>query len=62
VLRRIACWGCPIPACLPAGGHYTAHVQQPDGRWLDFNDAEVSGIKQENVLNQRAYMLLYQRL
>lgn len=45
----------------PAGGHYTADVLQPDGRWLHFNDAAVSSVPVSQVLSERAYMLFYQR-
>jgi ubiquitin C-terminal hydrolase len=44
-----------------AGGHYTAHVLQEDGRWLHFNDAAVSFVAQGQVLNERPYLLVYQR-
>ncbi|WIA40817.1 hypothetical protein OEZ86_004495 [Tetradesmus obliquus] len=44
-----------------SGGHYTAHVQQGDGRWLHFNDAAVDFVPQGKVLEQKPYLLVYQR-
>lgn len=44
------------------GGHYSAHVHQPDGRWLHFNDANVSPVSLQQVLAERTYVLVYQKL
>jgi ubiquitin C-terminal hydrolase len=49
-------------AAAAAGGHYTADVQQGDGRWLHFNDAEVDQVSQKQVLEQKPYLLVYQRV
>lgn len=51
----------PAAAAAAAGGHYTAHVQQGDGRWLHFNDAAVDFVPQGKVLEQKPYLLVYQR-
>lgn len=45
----------------PTGGHYTADVLQPDGRWLRFNDAVVDAVNEAAVLAERPYLLFYQR-
>jgi len=42
-----------------AGGHYTADVLQPEGRWLRFNDALVDAVGHETVLAEKPYILLY---
>lgn len=34
----------PNPMPLRTGGHYTADVMQADGKWLRFNDAQVSTV------------------
>lgn len=46
----------------PAAGHYTADVrQQGDGRWLRFDDADLSYVPADRVTNDaRAYLLFYQ--
>jgi hypothetical protein len=36
-------------------------VQQGDGRWLHFNDAQVDFVAQNKVLDQKPYLLVYQR-
>ncbi|KAJ9519570.1 hypothetical protein QJQ45_000651 [Haematococcus lacustris] len=45
-----------------AGGHYTADVLQPEGRWLRFNDAQVDMISLDTVLSEKPYLLFYQRI
>lgn len=47
---------------LLSGGHYTADVLQPDGRWLRFNDATVGVVSQQAVLSEKTYMLVYQKV
>ena len=45
----------------PAAGHYTADVRQRDGRWLRFDDADLSYVPADRVVNDaRAYLLFYQ--
>jgi ubiquitin carboxyl-terminal hydrolase 10 len=45
----------------PAAGHYTADVRQADGRWLRFDDAELSAVPLPRVVDDpRAYLLFYQ--
>lgn len=62
---HLHCW--PVAHCLlrhtvrTAGGHYTADVLQPDGRWLRFNDAVVDLVSEHTVLSERPYLLFYQR-
>jgi hypothetical protein len=36
-------------------------VLQPDGRWLHFNDANVSPVSLNHVLAERTYLLCYQK-
>lgn len=44
-----------------SSGHYTADVKQADGRWLRFDDNNVSVVPQPRVLDvQAAYLLFYQ--
>ncbi|CAI5975186.1 unnamed protein product [Closterium sp. NIES-65] len=45
----------------PSSGHYTADVRQPDGSWLRFDDARVLSVSAKRVLQEQAYLLLYQR-
>jgi ubiquitin C-terminal hydrolase len=52
---------CFVLICLHAGGHYTAHVHQPDGRWLHFNDAQVTAVPEAAVLAERPYLLVYEK-
>jgi ubiquitin carboxyl-terminal hydrolase 10 len=42
-------------------GHYTADVQQPDGRWLRFDDGSVYSVGLQAVFTDRPYLLFYQR-
>lgn len=45
----------------PSAGHYTADVRQRDGKWLRFDDADLSYVPADRVINDaRAYLLFYQ--
>lgn len=45
----------------PASGHYTADVRQPDGKWLRFDDADLSAVSLARVVDDnKAYLLFYQ--
>lgn len=45
----------------PAAGHYTADVRQPDGKWLHFDDADLSNVPLARVVDDnKAYLLFYQ--
>ncbi|KAG0575874.1 hypothetical protein KC19_5G036500 [Ceratodon purpureus] len=46
----------------PSAGHYTADCRQPDGRWLRFDDAVVSVVPINRVLQEQAYVLFYKRV
>lgn len=46
----------------PSGGHYTADARQEDGRWLRFDDSNVSVVPLNRVLHDQAYLLLYKRV
>jgi hypothetical protein len=41
-------------------GHYISFVKC-GGYWFCFNDALISGVLEEDVINRQAYMLFYQR-
>uniref|UniRef100_A0A7N8WZD2 Ubiquitin carboxyl-terminal hydrolase n=1 Tax=Mastacembelus armatus TaxID=205130 RepID=A0A7N8WZD2_9TELE len=44
------------------GGHYTAYCKNSiDGQWYCFDDSEVSPIADDDVCQQTAYILFYQR-
>ncbi|XP_010787729.1 ubiquitin carboxyl-terminal hydrolase 31-like [Notothenia coriiceps] len=44
------------------GGHYTAYCKNSiDGQWYCFDDSEVSPVPDEDVCQQTAYILFYQR-
>jgi ubiquitin C-terminal hydrolase len=42
-------------------GHYTADVVQQDGKWLRFDDSDVYWVKEQQVLSDTPYLLVYQR-
>lgn len=46
----------------PSVGHYTADCKQRDGRWLRFDDAVVSVVPVNRVLQEHAYVLFYKRV
>lgn len=46
----------------PSTGHYTADCRQPDGRWLRFDDAVVSVVPINQVLQEHTYVLFYKRV
>ncbi|XP_068193252.1 ubiquitin carboxyl-terminal hydrolase 31 [Antennarius striatus] len=44
------------------GGHYTAYCKNSiDGQWYCFDDSEVSPVSDDDVCQQMAYILFYQR-
>lgn len=43
------------------GGHYTCDVLQADGHWLRFNDANVDIVPLHDVMEQKPYLLFYER-
>ncbi|XP_068613785.1 ubiquitin carboxyl-terminal hydrolase 31-like [Brachionichthys hirsutus] len=44
------------------GGHYTAYCKNSiDGQWYCFDDSEVSPVSDDDVCQQTAYILFYQR-
>ena len=45
----------------PSAGHYTADVRQSNNKWLRFDDADLSYVPVDRVINDaRAYLLFYQ--
>ena len=43
-----------------ASGHYVAKVRQPTGGWLAFDDANVTACPLARVLEEPAYLLIYE--
>ncbi|KAL1221439.1 Ubiquitin carboxyl-terminal hydrolase 19 [Cardamine amara subsp. amara] len=43
-------------------GHYICYVKDFRGNWYRIDDSEVESVELEDVLSQRAYMLLYSRV
>uniref|UniRef100_A0A1J3J600 Ubiquitin carboxyl-terminal hydrolase 19 n=1 Tax=Noccaea caerulescens TaxID=107243 RepID=A0A1J3J600_NOCCA len=43
-------------------GHYICYVKDFRGNWYRIDDSEVENVELEDVLSQRAYMLLYSRV
>lgn len=46
----------------PSKGHYTADARHPNGPWLRFDDASVTGIGTNKVLHDQAYVLFYKQV
>ncbi|GME81715.1 unnamed protein product [Ambrosiozyma monospora] len=40
-------------------GHYISMVKNREGLWFKFDDATVTMVSQDEVLNSRAYLLFY---
>lgn len=40
-------------------GHYTATIKLPSGQWFKFNDSMISLVKEEQVLQEQAYLLFF---
>jgi len=43
------------------GGHYTAYIKNPNGKWYEFNDNQVNEIHVDNVVSAKAYCLFYRK-
>ncbi|XP_010525922.1 PREDICTED: ubiquitin carboxyl-terminal hydrolase 19 [Tarenaya hassleriana] len=43
-------------------GHYICYIKDFRGNWYRIDDSEVENVELEDVLSQRAYMLLYSRV
>ena len=43
-------------------GHYIAYTKRHDGRWFEFNDERIKEVSEDDALNQKAYLLFYQRV
>lgn len=43
-------------------GHYTCDVRQSTGHWIHYDDSEVQGIREEDVLKKTAYVLFYEQV
>ena len=43
------------------GGHYTANIKNPNGKWYSFNDTAVNEIEETNVISQHTYCLFYRK-
>lgn len=42
-------------------GHYYSYVKDATGKWFCCNDAHVTGVNSQSVLNEKAYVLFYVR-
>ncbi|KAL0687174.1 hypothetical protein Bca4012_086851 [Brassica carinata] len=43
-------------------GHYICYIKDFSGNWYRIDDSEIESVELEDVLSQRAYMLLYSRI
>ena len=43
------------------GGHYYAYCKGPDDKWRNFNDSQVSEMRESEVIKRTAYCLFYRR-
>lgn len=43
-----------------SGGHYSTYVQHGCGKWMHMNDHQCTVVSQDHVLEQQAYILIYQ--
>ena len=43
------------------GGHYTANIKNPNGKWYNFNDTFVNEIPENKVVTQFTYCLFYRK-
>lgn len=43
------------------GGHYTAYVKKPSGKWVHHNDTRCSQIDPDKVVSPNAYCLFYRK-
>jgi ubiquitin carboxyl-terminal hydrolase 2 len=44
------------------GGHYTAYVENANGKWYEFNDTRITEIKNPSkIVSQKAYCLFYRK-
>jgi len=44
-----------------SGGHYTANIRNPNGKWYSFNDTRITEIPENSVINQHTYCLFYRK-
>jgi ubiquitin C-terminal hydrolase len=43
------------------GGHYTAYLKNPNGKWYEFNDTIITEISEESLITPKAYCLFYRK-
>jgi len=43
------------------GGHYTANIKNPNGKWYSFNDTTISEIADNKVISAYTYCLFYRK-
>ena len=43
------------------GGHYTAYCKNPDNKWYEYNDDDVTEVDVKNIVTPFAYILFYIR-
>jgi ubiquitin C-terminal hydrolase len=44
------------------GGHYTAYIKNPNGKWYLYNDVRVSEVEEKEVVSPKAYCLFYRKV
>ena len=43
------------------GGHYTANIKNPNGKWYNFNDTHINEILENKVITPHTYCLFYRK-
>jgi ubiquitin C-terminal hydrolase len=43
------------------GGHYTANIKNPNGKWYNFNDTNINEISEDKIISPHTYCLFYRK-
>lgn len=43
------------------GGHYTANIRNPNGKWYSFNDTTINQVPEDKVISPYTYCLFYRK-
>ena len=43
------------------GGHYTANIRNPNGKWYSFNDTTITEISEDKIISPYTYCLFYRK-
>ncbi len=43
------------------GGHYTAIVKNPNDKWYNFNDQNITPVDEKNIVSEKAYCFFYRK-